>query len=109
MDAYDGMLYFSYGLVVVATIGAFLVPLVLAFTTGSLKGLMKGGLGVVVILVVFGISYAIAGDEVTPRYELFDIDAASSKKIGGGLIMTYIFMAVAFVGMVFTEVSRFLK
>lgn len=105
----DFGLYLSYGLVALAAIGAFLVPLVLTIMNGNLKGLMKIGIGLIVILVVFGISYAISGDEVTPRYELFDIDAGASKQIGGALIMTYIFMTVAFVGMVFTEVSRFFK
>ncbi len=105
----DFGLYLAYGLVVLATIGAFLVPLVLTFVNGNLKGLMKGAVGLVVILVVFGVSYAISGDEVTRRYELFDIDAAASKKIGGALIMTYIFMTIAVVGMVFTEISRFFK
>ena len=105
----DFALYLAYGLVALAAIGAFLVPLALAFVNGNLKGLVKMGIGIIIVFVVYFVSYGIAGDEVTPRYELFGIDAAQSQKIGGALLMTYFFMAVAFVGMIFTEVARFFR
>lgn len=100
-------LYLAYGLVIIATIGAFLVPLGLAFMNGNLKGLLKGAIGVGIILVVFLISYAISEDELIR--ELPNIDASTSKKVGGALIMTYIFMVVAFVAMIFTELSKLFR
>ncbi len=63
----------------------------------------------VIILIVWGISHSMAGNEVTKVYENFDVDAALSKFIGGVLILTYSLGILIFLGVIFTEVSSAFK
>ncbi|MFM9840136.1 MAG: hypothetical protein ACKVOQ_17855 [Cyclobacteriaceae bacterium] len=55
-------------------------------------GLIKGLIGVVGLAILFGISYALSGSEVTPRFASLGVDASSSKLIGAGMIMFYIIL-----------------
>lgn len=67
-------------------------------------------IGIVVLLVICGIGYAMAGAE-----EHFDIDgklladASASKKSEGGLIAFYILAVLAIGSIVFAEVTKMFK
>ena len=75
------LLYGAYLLVFLAALGAIILPLVNALSNP--KSLLKSVAGIVALGVVFLISWAVAGNEVTPLYTKFDINSASSQVIGG--------------------------
>jgi len=100
-------LYVGYGLFGVALAAAIILPLINALK--SPKDLAKSGMGVGALLVVFLISFGIAGSEVTAKYTAQGIGESSSKLIGAGLTMFYIVFGVALIGIVFSEISKALK
>ena len=97
----------SYILVVLAAAGSILMPLIKSI--GDPKSLVGTAIGLGILLVLFIIGYSLAGDEVTPKYMEFDVDASLSKIIGGVLTMFYILLAISLVGIVYTEVSKIFK
>ena len=103
----DIALYASYALVLIALVGAVVLPLIQAF--GQPKNLAKIGLGVLVIGVIYLVAWAISGNEVTQIYTNFGVDASLSKIVGGMLIMVYILMATLVLGLVYSEVSKVFK
>lgn len=107
MDTIDIALYAAYILTIVAAIAAVVLPLIQSLSDPS--SLAKSGVGLVALLVVFGLGYALSGNEVLPSYVEFGVDAGLSKFIGGSLTMMYILTIVAIVGIVFTEISKVLR
>lgn len=109
MDYYvDIMLYVSYGLTIVAAIAAIVFPLINSL--GNPASLIKSGLGLVVLGVVFGIAWAVAGvDFTTVQAQVFDMTASKAKLVGGILIMMYILTGIAVLGIVYTELSKMIK
>jgi hypothetical protein len=109
MDYYvDIMLYVSYGLTIVAAIAAIVFPLINSF--GNPASLVKSGLGLVALGLIFGIAWALAGNDFTAvQAEEFDMTASLAKLVGGILIMMYILTGVALVGIVYTEISKMIK
>jgi hypothetical protein len=104
MDSIDIALYASYILVLVAAVAAVVLPLIQSL--GDPSSLIKSGIGLAALLVVFVIGYAISGNEVLPSYTEFNVDAGLSKFIGGLLTMMYILIFAAIAGIVYTEVSK---
>lgn len=100
----DIALYLSYIMVIVGGLGAIVLPLFQA--AGDPKSLMKSGIGVAAILVVFFIAYAVSGNEVTPIYQQFNVDTGDSKLIGGAIITSYLLTIIAVVGIVYTEIKN---
>ena len=98
MDLIDIGLIGSYILIGLCTLSAIIIPLVQAF--GDPKSLVKSGLGVAVMVVVFFGSY-LMGDGSTGG-----IDETTSKLVDGGIITTYVFFFAAIWGIVYTEVSK---
>ncbi len=94
----------AYVLVFIAALGAIVLPLVNAI--GNPKSLLKSVLGIVVIGVIFLVSWAVAGDEVTKVYTKFDITSTSSKIIGGVLITTYLLMGIAVLSIIYSEIRK---
>ncbi|WMN11167.1 hypothetical protein QYS49_37435 [Marivirga salinae] len=107
MEIVDIMLYGSYLLVIIAALGAIVLPLINAL--GNPKSLLKSALGIVVIGVVYLISWGISGDEVTAKYIQFDVTNTSSKVIGGFLITTYLLMGIAVVSIIYSEINKIIK
>ncbi len=77
--------YICMGLALVASVG---MPLIHAISNP--KELIKSLIGVVGLVVLFGISYTLSGSEVTVKAAALGHTAASSKLIGAGLILFYI-------------------
>ena len=73
------------------------------------KTLVGTAIGLGILAVVFGISYAISGDEVLPRYVAQDVGPGISKVVGGLLTTMYLFLAAAVVGILYTEISKVFK
>ena len=109
MDSYDIMLYVRYALVGVGTVVSVLLPLLKSLDDP--KSLMKTGLGVVAILVLFFICYSISSNEVLPKFEgePFNLTPAMSQMVGGLMITTYVLTIVAIVGILITEVNKAIK
>lgn len=103
----DFVLYLGYALLVIAALASLILPLVSAL--GNPKSLVKTGAGLVILIVLYGISYAISGSEVTEVYTKFGVDSSSSKIIGGVLTMMYLLLFVVVIGIVYTEISKLLK
>lgn len=104
MDSIDIALYASYILVLVAAVAAVVLPLIQSLDDPS--SLIKSGIGLAALVVVFLIGYAISGSEVLPSYAEFNVDAGLSKFIGGLLTMMYILIFVAIGGIIYTEVAK---
>ncbi len=100
-------LYVTYILIGIAIIAVVVLPLIKAMDDP--KSLIGTGIGLGILLVVFGISYALAGSEVLPKYADWGVDSGISKFVGGLLLTMYLFLGVAIVGILYTEVSKVLK
>jgi len=107
MDSYDFFLYLGYAMVVVAALSAVLFS-VLNLVTNP-KSLIRAGVSVLGIAVLFLIAYSLSGNEVTPEYAQFDIDPDTSKFVGGSLIMAYLLLGVTVLGLFYTEVVKIVK
>ncbi|GAA5027686.1 hypothetical protein GCM10011506_16160 [Marivirga lumbricoides] len=98
------VLYVSYLLVILAALGAIVLPLINAL--GNPKSLLKSVLGIAAIGVIFLISWSVSGDEVTAVYTKFNITSTSSKVIGGVLITTYLLMGIAVLSIIYSEIRK---
>jgi NADH:ubiquinone oxidoreductase subunit 6 (subunit J) len=110
-DAGTGMvdigLYIAYILIFLCALAAVVLPLIQS--AGDPKSLIKTGLGVVAILVVFAIAYVLSGNEVTDQYRQFGVGSGESKLIGGGIITVYLLFFIALAAIVYTEVTSLVK
>lgn len=104
MELEDIGLYVSYGLFLIASGAAVVLPLMNAIKNPS--GLLKSLMGVGGLVVLFILSYAVSGDEVGARAASFGIDASGSKLIGAGLILFYIVFAISVIGIIFSEIYK---
>lgn len=100
-------LYLGYGLIIVALAAAVILPLMNALK--SPKDLMKSLMGVGALVVIFLISFGLAGSEVTAKYVAQGVGEGSSKLIGAGLTMFYIVFIIAVIGIVYSEINKALK
>lgn len=107
MELIDIGLYVAYGLLIIAALAAIALPLISSFSQP--KVLIKTGIGVITIVVLFLISYAIADSGVTAKYTTFGVGEGISKFVGGALITMYILFIVAFVGIIITELNKAIK
>jgi hypothetical protein len=109
MDIYDIGLYVGYFLMIIGVIAAVLLPLINSL--GNPKSLVKSGVALLALLVVFGIAYAMSDNEVTARFaaEPFSLTPGSSQFIGGLLISTYFLFIIAFVSIFVNEISKAIK
>ncbi len=103
----DVALYISYILIALAILGSFVLPLIKSADDPA--SLVKGGIGVVALIVLFGIGYALSSDEVTATYTEFGVDAGLSKIIGASMITMYLIGLIAVIAIVFTEFAKFFK
>ena len=105
MDIVQIGLIFTYILLAVGVLAAIVMPLFQAISTDPMSLLKSaGGLGIIVVIYLIG--YALAGDEVTAKYSEFGVDASISKMVGGILNTMYILMFGALAGILFTEVHK---
>ena len=100
-------LYVSYVLLGIAILSSIVLPLINSLDDTS--ALIKSGIGVGIIIVLYGISWAISGNEVIDAYIKWDIGEGISKAIGGALIMMYMLFLAAVVGIIYTEISKAIK
>lgn len=100
-------LYIGYGLLIFTLGAALILPALNALK--SPKELVKSAMGLGGVIVLFIISYALAGSEVTAKYVAQGIGEGSSKMIGAGLTMFYIVFIIAIIGIVYSEINKAIK
>lgn len=100
-------LIIMYILLGIAIVTAVVLPLVNALKEP--KSLLQSLIGVGVIVGLFFIAYAISGNEVTAKYQIYGVSAGTSKLIGAGLISFYVLFVVSLLGIIFSEISKALK
>jgi hypothetical protein len=101
-------LYLAYFLVAFAFLAAIVLPLIKSLDNP--ESLLHLGAGILGVLVIFGIGYALAGNEILPSYIRNDVETPGlSKLIGGSLITMYIMLIVAVGGILFTEVTKYFR
>ncbi|MBL7871652.1 MAG: hypothetical protein JNM78_08585 [Cyclobacteriaceae bacterium] len=100
-------LYAGYAFLIVAVAAAIVLPLINALKSPS--GLLKSLAAAGTLVVVFVIAYVLSGDEVSTRAAASGVNAGASKFIGAGLIMFYIILVVAAIGVVFSEINKAIK
>lgn len=107
MEFIDIGLYVAYGLLLIAAIAAIVLPLINSFSNP--KSLIKSGIGIAVIAVLFIVGYIIADSGVTSKYTTLGVGEGESKFVGGALLTMYILFIIAIVGIAITEVNKAIK
>jgi hypothetical protein len=103
----DVGLYIFYVLFFIAIGSAIIFPLL--YVIQHPKGLVKSLAGIVGLVAVFIVAYLISGNEVTLKYTQYGVGAGSSKMIGAGLIVFYVALFSAIIGVIYSEISKALK
>jgi hypothetical protein len=73
------------------------------------KALVQAAIGIGVLLLIFGLSYALSGSEVNLKAAALGVTETESKLIGAGLIMFYIALGLSGLALIYSEVSKALK
>jgi hypothetical protein len=100
-------LYVFYVLLFIAVAAAVIFPIL-----NSLKepaALIRSGIGIAVILVLFGISYGLSDSTLSRNAITFGLSEGNVKLISAGLIMFYIVLILAILALIYSEISKALK
>ena len=101
------LITWCYILLGLATAAAVIFPILgMAKDPKSAKSAL---IGVGALAVVFIISYVLAGDEMTPKYEKFISGPAESKLVSTGLIAFYILAIMAIIAIVSSAFTKLFK
>lgn len=103
----DFGLYLMYFLTIVAAAAACVFPLM--YMVKNFQEAKKPLMALGGMLVLFLFSWGIASGEVMPAWEKFSISSSEAKLIGGGLICTYLMIAISIVVLVYAEVKDLMK
>lgn len=109
MDIIDIGLWLGYLLFIVAIGSAIVLPLLHAIKTPG--AFLRSLYGVGALVLIFVVSYAISSlsSDVTQAQAALGVTESSSTMIGAGLIMFYITLVVAVIGIVYSEISKAFK
>ena len=103
----DFGLYLSYILIAICIGAAIVLPLI--NSVSDPRSLLKIGAGVLALLVIIFVGYALSGTEVTQigadAMRTQNLGDNAVKWISGGLIAMYILLVLAVLSIVFTEIS----
>jgi hypothetical protein len=100
-------LYITYALIFIAVASMIVFPIFHMLREPS--ALLRSGIGIGVVLVLFVIAYALADSEVNMKAAALGITPTASKLIGAGLIMFYITFVLSAAALVYSEISKALK
>ena len=105
----DNMMYWSYVLFIVATLGAVLFPIITL--ASDIKKAKSTLIGIAALAAVVGIAYVLASGALPTFHnaEKFNITESISKNVGTMLYTTYLLGAIAVIGILFTAVSKSFK
>lgn len=103
----DAGLYASYILLAVAIGAAIILPLLNTLKSpGEIKKALFAIAGMVILFVV---SYLLAGSDVTTYQAAKGVTETTSKLVGAGLIMFYLISMVAFISLIYSEINKALN
>ena len=101
-------LIIAYVLVGLGIVMAIVFPLINAVSQPKL--LVKAGIGLLSVIIIFGIGFALSDSATSSRFIQYGVDTPGlSQGIGGALKMVYLLMGIAIVGIVVTEFSKAFK
>ncbi len=100
------LITWCYILLIVSAAAAVIFPVLLMAQNPKKAKMTLIGVGALVL--VFGISYGIAGSEVLPAYKDI-VTESSSKMVGAGIITFYLLGLGAIGAAVYSEVSKMFK
>lgn len=107
MDIVDFGIYVAFAAFLIAAGAAIIFPLINSLKNPAALG--KSLSGVLVLVALFVVAYVLSGDEVTARYTALGVDAGTSKIIGAGLTLFYFLIGLAFLGIIYSEISKAFK
>lgn len=107
MDLLDIGLYAAYALIAIAALGG--LGFALITIVGQRGGLVKTGIAIGLLLVIFFVSYSLASDEMSATQRAMGVSATGGKLVSAGLIMTYVAGILAVLAMVYSEISKALR
>ena|SRR5690606_37419601 len=109
MDIYDITLNVSYFLIIIGIAAALLLPLIQSI--GNPRSLLKTGVAILGLGVLFLIAYSISDSHVADRFaaDPFNLTPGVSQFVGGLLITGYFLFIGAFVGIFVTEISKMVR
>ncbi len=99
--------YIFYVLLFIAILAAIIFPVINAIKEPGSLG--KSALGIGLLIVLFGLSFALSGSEVNLKAAAVGISGSISKLIGAGLIMFYITLVLSILALIYSEISKALK
>ncbi|QOI98449.1 MAG: hypothetical protein HRU69_13530 [Flammeovirgaceae bacterium] len=103
----DAGLYGTYVLFGIAIASVVILPLVNALKSpGELK---KPLMALAAMVVLFVISYALSGSEVSTVQAAKGVTESTSKLVGAGLTMFYLVSGIAVLGLIYSEINKALK
>ncbi len=100
----DIMIYLAYALLGLGVIAAIVMPLINSISDP--KSLLGGLIGIVFLLIIYGVAYAISQGDVTSVYMRFGVDGGMSKLVGASIISMYILLGLSVLGIVFSEIYK---
>jgi hypothetical protein len=107
----DAGIYLSYFLLAIALIAAVVLPLVKSL--GDPKSLLKSIIGIVLLLVVFDVCYALSSSSVPAQFtdpaKMTYINSGSYQLVGGSIVMCYVLLIGTVVAVVYSEVVKMFK
>lgn len=96
-----------YILMIAAVIGAVVFPIIqMAGNIKAARGTLAGVLG---LIALFLIAYAVSPAETGQFYQKMGISPNLSKAIGGGLLATYIVFAGVIISIAYSSISNWFK
>jgi hypothetical protein len=99
--------YVFYALLFIAVAATVIFPIV--HMLREPKALVQSAVFIGVLLVLFGLAYALSGSEVNLKAAAVGITETTSKLIGAGLIMFYITLLLSAVALLYSEISNVFK
>lgn len=103
----SALIYYCYFLLAIAAVVAIIFP-IFGIVTNP-KGARGALIGIGVLALIIIISYAVAGDEMLPKYEGFINSSSESKWVSAGLISLYILGGLAILATIFSSINRVIK
>jgi len=101
------LIYWCYILFGIGAISAIVFPII--NMAKNPMGAKSALIGVGALLLVFVISYALAGDEMTEKYAKFISGPEASKRVSMGLIAFYILAIGAILATIVSGFSKMFK
>ncbi|GIV37769.1 MAG: hypothetical protein KatS3mg032_2148 [Cyclobacteriaceae bacterium] len=107
LTSVDAGLYIGYILFGIAVLTAVILPLVKSLQSpGELK---KPLIAIAAMAVLFAISYALTGSDLTTEQAAKGITETTSKLVGAGLTLFYLISGIAVLGLIYSEINKALK